>query len=115
MTALAPQIVDLMGVEGDTADYAVTYMRIAALGLPFAFLALGGQGYLRGVADLKTPLLIVIAANAVNLVLEVLFVYGFDLGDRGLGVEYCDRAGGDGGVHRRTSCSLMATRGRPAS
>jgi putative MATE family efflux protein len=81
--ALAPPIVELMGVEGETADFASTYMRIAALGLPFAFLALGGQGYLRGVADLKTPLVIVIAANAVNLVLEVLFVYGFGWGIEG--------------------------------
>ena len=67
MIALAPQIVELMGGEGETADYAVTYMRIAALGLPFAFLALGGQGYLRGVADLRTPLVIVIVANVVNV------------------------------------------------
>ncbi|HYK06489.1 MAG TPA: MATE family efflux transporter [Gaiellaceae bacterium] len=83
VAALAPQIVDLMGVEGQTADYAVTYMRIAAIGLPFAFLALGGQGYLRGIADLRTPLVIVIAANVVNVVLEVLFVYGFDWGIEG--------------------------------
>ncbi len=83
VVAFAPQIVELMGVDGDTAEYAVTYMRIASLGLPFAFLALGGQGYLRGVADLKTPLVIVIAANAVNLVLEVLFVYGFGWGIEG--------------------------------
>ena len=81
--AFAPQIVELMGGEGETAGYAITYMRIAALGLPFAFLALGGQGYLRGVADLKTPLVIVIAANVVNLVLEVLFVYGFGWGIEG--------------------------------
>ena len=81
--ALAPQIVELMGVEGMTADFAVTYMRIASLGLPFAFLALGGQGYLRGVADLRTPLVIVIAANVVNLALEVLFVYGFGWGIEG--------------------------------
>jgi len=81
--AFAPPIVELMGGEGDTADYAVTYMRIAALGLPFAFLALGGQGYLRGVADLRTPLVIVIAANVVNLVLEVLFVYGLGWGIEG--------------------------------
>jgi putative MATE family efflux protein len=83
IAALAPQIADLMGVEAQTADYAVTYMRIAALGLPFAFLTLGGQGYLRGVADLRTPLVIVIAANVVNLVLEVLFVYGFGWGIEG--------------------------------
>jgi putative MATE family efflux protein len=81
--ALAPGIVELMGAEGATADYAVTYMRIAALGLPFAFLALGGQGYLRGIADLKTPLVILIVANVVNLILELIFVYGFDWGIEG--------------------------------
>ena len=80
---LAPPIVELMGGEGQTAEYAVTYLRIASLGLPFAFLALGAQGYLRGVADLRTPLVIVIAGNAVNVVLEVLFVYGFGWGIEG--------------------------------
>ena len=83
VVALAPQIVELMGGEGETARYAVSYMRIAALGLPMAFLALGGQGYLRGVADLRTPLRIVIAANVVNAALEVLFVYGFGWGIEG--------------------------------
>jgi Na+-driven multidrug efflux pump len=51
-------------------------VRISALGVPFALIALAGQGYLRGVANLRTPLLIVAAGNAVNVVLEVLFVYG---------------------------------------
>src|SRR5688572_434671 len=81
--AFAPGIVELMGGEAETASYAVTYIRIAALGLPFAFLALGGQGYLRGIADLRTPLVIVIAANVLNVVLEVLFVYGFGWGIEG--------------------------------
>ena len=81
--ALAEPLVGVLGGEGRTADYAVTYLRIAALGLPFAFLALGAQGYLRGISDLRTALVIVIAANAVNLVLELLFVYGFRWGIEG--------------------------------
>ena len=83
VAALAEPIVSLMGGEGQTADYAVTYLRIASLGLPAAFLALGGQGYLRGVADLRTPLLILVAGNVLNVVLELLFVYGFDWGIEG--------------------------------
>jgi Na+-driven multidrug efflux pump len=43
-------------------------------------LASAGQGYLRGIGDLRTPLLILVAAHAVNVVLELLFVYGFDWG-----------------------------------
>jgi putative MATE family efflux protein len=72
-----------MGSEGEAADYAVSYLRIVALGLPSAFVALGSQGYLRGVADLRTPFLILAAGNAVNIVLNILFVYGFGWGIEG--------------------------------
>jgi putative MATE family efflux protein len=83
VAVLAAPIVDLFGAEGATADYAVTYLRIMALGVPSAFLALGGQGFLRGVSDLRTPLLIVIAGNVANVILEVVLVYGLDLGIEG--------------------------------
>jgi putative MATE family efflux protein len=83
LALLAEPLVALMGGEGRAADDAVTYLRIAAIGFPAAFLALGGQGYLRGVADLRTPLAIVIAGNVANVVLEVLFVYGFEWGIAG--------------------------------
>ena len=78
--ALARPAVELMGGEGRTGDLAVTYLRIAAAGLPFALIALAGQGFLRGVSDLRTPLVIVVAANVANVVLELLFVYVFDWG-----------------------------------
>jgi putative MATE family efflux protein len=73
----------LMGGDGHTADLAVVYMRIAAIGLPFALIALAGQGYLRGISDLRTPLRIVVLANLANVALELLFVYGFDWGIAG--------------------------------
>ncbi len=81
--ALASPAVELMGGHGHTADLAVLYMRIAAIGLPFALIALAGQGYLRGLSDLRTPLVIVVIANLVNVGLELLFVYGFDWGIKG--------------------------------
>jgi putative MATE family efflux protein len=66
-----------LGGHGRSGAYALTYFRIAALGLPAALVALAGQGYLRGVSSLRRPLVIVVAANVVNVVLEVLFVYRF--------------------------------------
>ncbi|MEA2469732.1 MAG: hypothetical protein QOE38_731, partial [Thermoleophilaceae bacterium] len=81
--ALASPTVRLIGATGHTAELAVLYMRIAAIGLPFALLALAGQGYLRGVGDLRTPLRIVIASNLANVVLELVFVYGFGWGVAG--------------------------------
>ena len=41
------------------------------------------QGFLRGIGDLKTPLYILLAAHSANVVLELLFVYGFDWGLKG--------------------------------
>jgi putative MATE family efflux protein len=77
---LAAPAVALMGGSGQTAGMSVMYLRVSALGVPFAMVALAGQGFLRGVGDLKTPLVILVAANAANVVLEVLFVYGFGWG-----------------------------------
>ena len=78
--ALAGPLVVLFGDGGETAALAERYLRLSALGLPFALIALAGQGYLRGIEDLRTPLVIVVAAQVVNAVLEVWFVYGLDLG-----------------------------------
>jgi putative MATE family efflux protein len=80
IAGLAAPIVSLMGGEGDVADGATLYLRIAALGAPMFMIAAAGQGFLRGMGDLKTPLKILVAAHLVNVVLEVLFVYGFDWG-----------------------------------
>src|SRR5215211_3171544 len=77
VAALAHPLVVLMGGEGEVADGATTYLRIAALGAPAFMLASAGQGYLRGIGDLTTPLVILVAAHAVNVVLELLFVYGY--------------------------------------
>ena len=77
---LAAPLVALFGGSGETAAMAERYLRISALGLVPALVALAGQGYLRGVGDLRTPLWIVVVAQVVNAVLEVWFVYGLGLG-----------------------------------
>ena len=81
--ALAGPLLHGLGGHGRSGAYALTYFRIAALGLPAALVALAGQGYLRGVSSLRRPLEIVVAANAANVVLELLFVYGFHWGIAG--------------------------------
>ena len=78
--ALAPQIADAMGASGAVHPLAVTYLRISILGAPFLLLTLAGAGYLRGVQDTRTTLWIAVGANVANLGLEVLLVYGLDLG-----------------------------------
>jgi putative MATE family efflux protein len=78
--AFARPVAVLMGGKGEILDQATVYLRIAAFGAPFFMLASAGQGFLRGISDLRTPLYILVAAHAVNVVLELLFVYGFGWG-----------------------------------
>jgi putative MATE family efflux protein len=79
----APLLHGLGGHDGESGRYALTYFRIGAFGLPAALVALAGQGYLRGVSNLRRPLEIVVVANLANLVLELLFVYVFHWGIAG--------------------------------
>jgi putative MATE family efflux protein len=81
--AAASPLLRALGGHGRSGELALTYFRIAALGLPAALIALAGQGYLRGVSNLRRPLEIVVVANAVNVVLEVVFVFGLDWGIAG--------------------------------
>jgi putative MATE family efflux protein len=80
---VAPVVGRWLGGSGDVLDFAVSYLRIGALGLPFVLITLGAQGVQRGASDYRTPLVILLAANAANAVLEVVFVYGFHWGVRG--------------------------------
>jgi putative MATE family efflux protein len=83
LAAAAVPLVSVMGGDGHTGDLAVLYLRIGSLGLPFALIALAGQGFLRGVSDLRTPLLIVVVSNTANVALNLLFIYGFGWGIAG--------------------------------
>jgi putative MATE family efflux protein len=81
--ALAPWIVDVMGASHHVHPYALTYLRISLLGAPFVLLALAGAGYQRGCQDTKVTLVIALAANGANLLIEILLVYGLHLGIAG--------------------------------
>lgn len=76
--AFTPQIVALLQGEGAVAEQAEIYMRISFLGAPFVMIVLAGEGYLRGVQRMITPLKILVVSNIANIVLEILFVYGLD-------------------------------------
>jgi putative MATE family efflux protein len=81
--ATASPLLRALGGHGRSGHFALVYFRIGALGLPSALIALAGQGYLRGISNLRRPLEIVVAANVANVVLELVFVYVFHWGIAG--------------------------------
>jgi MATE family, multidrug efflux pump len=81
--ALSSPLIEAMGASRSVAPPALTYLRISLLGAPAVLIALAGMGYLRGMQNTRTTFMVALAANGANVVLEVLFVYGFDLGIAG--------------------------------
>ncbi len=76
----APGAVGLMGATDAVRPHALLYLRISALGAPAVLVGLAGVGYLRGLYNTATPLLIALVANLANLVGEVALIYGAGMG-----------------------------------
>lgn len=59
---------------------AVTYLRVAALGLPAIAVTFAVLGWFRGIEDLRLPVRVVIGANIADVGMEILFVWVFRWG-----------------------------------
>ena len=81
--ALAVVLVDGFTSAPAVRDASVTYLRIASLGIPALLLMFAATGVLRGLQDTRTPLVVAVAANIVNIGLNFLFVWGFKWGIAG--------------------------------
>ncbi|MEU6862473.1 MATE family efflux transporter [Streptomyces sp. NPDC046876] len=79
----APWLVTAFGASDTVAPYAVTYLRISALGIPAMLMVLAATGVLRGLQDTRTPLYVAVAGFAVNAGLNAALVYGAGLGIAG--------------------------------
>jgi putative MATE family efflux protein len=73
----------LFGASDDAIGYAVTYLRVAAFGIPAMLVALASMGVLRGLQDTRTPLVASVTGFSANVVLNLLFVYGLGWGIAG--------------------------------
>lgn len=80
---LASPITSALSSSTRVADQAHTYLLISCLGIPAMLIVLAATGALRGVLDMRTPLIVMIAANVINVVLLVILVFGFDTGIAG--------------------------------
>lgn len=79
----APGIVHLFGASTTAAPYAITYLRISALGIPAMLIVLAATGVLRGLQDTRTPLNVAVAGFVANAALNAGLVYGGGLGIAG--------------------------------
>ena len=81
-----PACLDLLAVRPDLRDMAHLYSEILILGIPITMFYNFCSSVLRAVGDSKTPLLAMIAAALINVVLDLLAVYGLHLGIAGAAI-----------------------------
>jgi len=75
-----PALIGALGGEGEVAANAEVYLRVSMFGVPAMLISLAGVGYLRGLQDTSRPFYVALATALLNLVLELVLIYGFDQG-----------------------------------
>ena len=82
---LTGPLVRAFGAGAEVEGFATTYLRIAWLGTTPLLVMLATTGVLRGLQDTRTPLVVAVLGNGVNVALNLLLVYGVGSFD-GLGM-----------------------------
>lgn len=77
------RILLLMGTPQEVMTYALSYINIYFLGMIPSLIYNVGSGILRAVGDSRRPLFFLISATMTNIVMDVIFVLGFNWGVAG--------------------------------
>ncbi len=76
-------IAGALGAGGEVREAAVTYIRIRALAAPAVLVVRSGHGAFRGYQDTRTPLIVTLGINGINLVLDPILIFGVGWGIAG--------------------------------
>ena len=76
----------LFGASENTIGYATTYMNIYALGTVFVQLTLGMNSFITAQGFAKTSMLSVIIGALINIILDPVFIFVFDMGVAGAAI-----------------------------
>ncbi len=84
--AVSRPVLELMNTPENVLPYAVQYLRIYSLGMPFVMLYNFGAAILRCIGDTKRPLVCLIVSGVLNAGLNMLFVIVFHLDVAGVAI-----------------------------
>ena len=83
---LAEPVAGMLAGSAQSAAAAVGWLRIALFGAPLVLITMAGNGWMRGVQDLRRPLRFVLAGNGISAVLCPVLVHGLGWGLNGSAV-----------------------------
>ena len=73
----------MFGASENTVGYGVAYMNIYAIGTIFVQLTLGMNAFITAQGFAKTGMLSVMIGAVVNIILDPILIFGFDMGVKG--------------------------------
>ncbi|MDX6745329.1 MATE family efflux transporter [Polaribacter sp. PL03] len=72
------QIFEFYNASGQILEYCITYFNIRIFGFPFALFVFAVFGTFRGLQNTYYPMIIAIIGASLNIVLDIIFVYGIE-------------------------------------
>tara|TARA_B100000809_G_scaffold256935_1_gene297662 strand:+ start:14632 stop:15969 length:1338 start_codon:yes stop_codon:yes gene_type:complete len=77
-TFFATEIFELYNADGHVLEYAVSYYKIRAIGLPFSLFVFTVMGVFTGLQNTFIPMVISVTGALLNVGLDFILVYGLD-------------------------------------
>ena len=75
--AIVPWVVRLLGAEGEAIGFGIVYGRIIFIGMGFYFASYSVFTALRGVANPKQAMVLMLAITGLNVVLDPFLIFGW--------------------------------------
>lgn len=72
----APALLSIFNPDAMLMQQAILYLRLVALGLPFLAMMLVIGGVLQGMGNARTPMLITMTMNIVNIIVGYVLIFG---------------------------------------
>lgn len=72
----APALLSIFGPDAELLQQSVIYLRLVSLGLPFLAVMLVIGGVLQGMGNARTPMLITMCMNIVNIIVGYVLIFG---------------------------------------
>lgn len=76
-------LLNLFGATPDNWNFAIEYARVIVVGFPFMIVTTGMSSMIRADGSPKLTMMILLSGAVLNIILDALFVLGFDMGMTG--------------------------------
>lgn len=81
-----PQFLNLFGCTDNLKDYAMTYGRIIAIGLPFSIIGTTLNSIIRADGSPKYSMMSMVSGAVLNTILDAIFIFGLHKGVEGAAI-----------------------------